>query len=59
MTTRTKDEWQAIMDAKSISSLSDADFRREHNISIQTFYARRHAMGLATPINRKRLFTSA
>ena len=57
MTTRTKEEWHAIMDARSKSTLSNADFCREHNIPIQTFYARRHAMGLATPMNKKRQLT--
>lgn len=35
MTTRTKDAWQAIMDAKVASPLSNADFCRQHDIPIQ------------------------
>ncbi|WP_171901043.1 IS66 family insertion sequence element accessory protein TnpA [Glaciecola punicea] len=45
MTTRTKDEWQAIMDAKAASPLSNVDFGRQHNIPIQTFYYQRNARG--------------
>jgi hypothetical protein len=59
MTTRTKDNWQAIMDARSSSSLSNADFCREHNISIQTFYYQRHVWGLSKPQNKKRLLATA
>jgi hypothetical protein len=53
MTTRTKDEWEAIMDAKAASPLSNVDFCRQHNIPIQTFYYQRNARGLARPQNKK------
>jgi hypothetical protein len=59
MTTRTKAEWQAIMDAKVASPLSNADFCRQHNIPIQTFYYQRHARGLCKPQNKKRLLATA
>jgi hypothetical protein len=58
MTTRTKDEWQAIMDAKAASPLSNADFCRQHNIPIQTFYYQRHARGLCKPQNKKQLLAA-
>jgi hypothetical protein len=59
MTTRTKDDWQAIMDARAASSLSNSDFCREHNIPIQTFYYQRHARGLCKPQNKKRQLAAA
>jgi hypothetical protein len=59
MTTRTKDNWQAIMDAKVSSSLSNADFCREHNISIQTFYYQRHVRSLCKAQNKKRPLAAA
>jgi hypothetical protein len=59
MTARTKDEWQAIMDAKAASPLSNVDFCRQHNIPIQTFYYQRHARCLCKPQNKKRLLATA
>jgi hypothetical protein len=53
MRTRTKDVWQAIMDAKAASPLSKVDFCRQHNIPIQTFYYQRHARGLCKPQSQK------
>jgi hypothetical protein len=46
MTTRTKDEWQAIMDAKAASPLFTVYLCRKHNIPIQTFYYQRQAFFL-------------
>lgn len=54
MVRRTPQEWQRIMDAHAKSNITTQEFCRQHNIHIQTFYARRHALGLATPLKRKR-----
>jgi hypothetical protein len=59
MTTRTKDDWQAIMDAKAASPLSNVDFCHQHNIPIQTFYYQRHARGLSKTQNKKRQLAAA
>ena len=59
MTTRTKDEWQAIMEAKAASPLSNVDFCRQRDIPIQTFYYQRHARGLSKFQNKKHVLATA
>lgn len=53
MVRRTPQEWQSIMVAHAKSNITTREFCRQHNIHIQTFYARRHALGLAAPLKRK------
>ena len=52
MTRRTKQQWQVLVDEHAQSGLSTRDFCQQHNIRLQTFYSRRHSLGLATPTKR-------
>lgn len=54
MTKRTIKQWQHIMQAHANYAGTTKQFCFEHNIPIQTFYSRRHAMGLATPMRSKK-----
>lgn len=54
MTTRTKEDWQTIMDLYAVFTGTTREFCRKHNIPQQGFYARRHSMGLSKPITPKR-----
>lgn len=47
MSRRTQAQWQAIIEQHVQSGLSPREFCAQQNIHLQTFYARRHAMGLA------------
>jgi hypothetical protein len=53
MTSRTKEDWLAIMELHASYSGTTKQFCLEHNIPQQSFYARRHAMGLSKPIKTK------
>jgi hypothetical protein len=53
MIKRTSQEWQTIMCEHAKSAVSTREFCRQHNIHVQTFYSKRHAMGLATPMKQK------
>lgn len=57
MTKRTKKEWQQIMQAHTEFAGTTKQFCQERNIPVQTFYSRRHAMGLATPMKTKKAAT--
>ena len=60
MTRRTKQQWQVLVEQQAQSGLTTRDFCRQHNIRLQTFYSRRHALGLATPTKRsKKIPTTA
>lgn len=54
MTKRTTKQWQQIMTAHAEFTGTNKQFCFEHNIPIQTFYSRRHAMGLSTPMGSKK-----
>jgi hypothetical protein len=54
MTRRTLKQWQQIMTAHAEFDGTTKQFCIEHNIHIQTFYSRRHAMGLAIPMSSKK-----
>lgn len=54
MTKRTLKQWQQIMTAHAEFDGTTKQFCIEHNIHIQTFYSRRHAMGLALPMGSKK-----
>lgn len=54
MTKRTTKQWQQIMKAHADFSGTTKQFCNEHNIPTQTFYSRRHYMGLSTPISSKK-----
>lgn len=47
---RTPKQWQQIMDAHAQFAGTTKEFCQQRNIHIQTFYSRRHAMGLASPM---------
>ena len=50
MTKRTPKQWQQIMDAHAQFAGTTKEFCQQRNIHTQTFYSRRHAMGLASPM---------
>jgi hypothetical protein len=52
MTRRTKQQWQVLVEQHAQSGLTTRDFCQQQNIHLQTFYSRRHALGLATPPKR-------
>lgn len=54
MTKRTTKQWQQIMQAHEEFAGTTKQFCFERNIPVQTFYSRRHAMGLATPMRSKK-----
>jgi hypothetical protein len=54
MSTRTKEDWQALMELHAAYSGTIKQFCLEHNIPQQSFYARRHTMGLSKPSTSKR-----
>jgi hypothetical protein len=54
MTKRTTKKWQGIMKAHAEYAGTTKQFCFEHNVPVQTFYSRRHAMGLATPMRSKK-----
>ena len=54
MTTRTKEDWQTIMDLYAAFAGTTKEFCHKHNIPQQSFYASRHRMGLSKPITPKR-----
>jgi hypothetical protein len=54
MTKRTIRQWQQIMQAHEEFAGTTKQFCFERNIPVQTFYSRRHAMGLATPMRSKK-----
>jgi hypothetical protein len=49
MIKRTKAQWQDICEQHAQSNLSIREFCEQQNIHLQTFYSRRHALGLAKP----------
>jgi hypothetical protein len=53
MTRRTKAQWQSIVEQHAQSALCTRALCEQHNIHLQTFYSRRHALGLATPRHNK------
>lgn len=57
MSRRTQAQWQAIIEQHVQSGLSPREFCAQHNIHLQTFYSRRHAMGLARSRYQKRKST--
>ncbi|MFT5924077.1 MAG: transposase-like protein [Paraglaciecola sp.] len=59
MTRRTKAQWQSIVEQYAQSTLSTRAFCEQHNIHLQTFYSRRHALGLAKPRHNKPKVTPA
>ena len=60
MTRRTKQQWQVLVEQHAQSGLTTRDFCQQQNIHLQTFYSRRHALGLATPPKRrKKVLTTA
>lgn len=50
MTKRTKAQWQTICEQHAQSGLSIREFCEQQSIHVQTFYSRRHALGLAKPV---------
>lgn len=52
MTKRTKTQWQTICEQHAQSGLSIREFCEQQSIHVQTFYSRRHALGLAKQNNR-------
>jgi hypothetical protein len=50
----TKQQWQVLVVQHAQSGLTTRDFCQQHNIHLQTFYSRRHALGLATPTKRSK-----
>lgn len=52
MIRRTKTQWQSIVEQHAQSDLSARAFCEQQDIHLQTFYSRRHALGLAKPIKR-------
>ncbi|WP_293763808.1 hypothetical protein [uncultured Paraglaciecola sp.] len=54
MARRTKQQWQVLVEQHAQSVLTTRDFCQQHNIHLQTFYSRRHALGLATPTKRSK-----
>ena len=52
MTRRTQAQWQSIVEQHTQSGLSPRAFCEQQDIHLQTFYSRRHALGLAKPIKR-------
>lgn len=54
MTKRTLKQWQQIMTAHAEFDGTTKQFCIEHNIPMQTFYSRRHSMGLSTTMNGKK-----
>jgi putative transposase len=52
MTKRTKTQWQTICEQQAQSGLSIREFCEQENIHAQTFYSRRHALGLAKPVKQ-------
>jgi hypothetical protein len=57
MTRRTQAQWQTIIEQHVQSGLSPREYCSQHNIHLQTFYSRRHAMGLANTRKYKRKTT--
>jgi hypothetical protein len=49
MIRRTKAQWQPLVEQQAQSELSARAFCEQRNIHLQTFYSRRHALGLAKP----------
>jgi hypothetical protein len=47
-----KEEWIDIITQQAKSKLNAREFCAHLDIHLQTFYARRHALGMATKINR-------
>ena len=54
MTKRTIKQWQHVMQAHAEFAGTTKQFCLDHKIPIQTFYSRRHAMGLTTPMKSKK-----
>jgi hypothetical protein len=54
MTKHTLKQWQHIMQAHVEFAGTTRQFCIDHNIPLQTFYSRRHAMGLSTPMKCKK-----
>ena len=54
MTKRTTKQWQDIMWAHAEYAGTTKQFCIEHSIPVQTFYSRRHSMGLAMPLHTKK-----
>lgn len=50
MPKRSPKQWQQIMDAHAQFAGTTKALCQQRNIHIQTFYSRRHAMGLASPM---------
>ena len=53
MVRRSKQQWQDVIQAFAKSGLSTKAFCLQHNIPLQTFYARRHSLGLTSPLTKK------
>lgn len=54
MPRRTKQQWRILVEQQAQSGLTPRDFCQQHNIHLQTFYSSRHALGLATPMQRSK-----
>lgn len=53
MTRRTQAQWQTIIEQYVQSGLTPREYCAQHNIHLQTFYSRRHALGLAKTRQRE------
>jgi hypothetical protein len=58
MTKSTKTQWQSICEQHAQSGLSIREFCEQQNIHVQTFYSRRHALGLAKPAKQNSKVTT-
>ncbi|WP_301002928.1 hypothetical protein [Pseudoalteromonas sp.] len=54
MIKRTKKQWQHIMQAHAEYTGTTKQFCAERKIPMQTFYSRRHAMGLSVSLQNKK-----
>jgi hypothetical protein len=59
MTRRTQAQWQTIIEQHVQSGLSPREYCSQHNIHLQTFYSRRHAMGCKRQMNPRSYLISA
>lgn len=49
MSRRTREQWQALIDEQQTSGLSISEYCRQHQIKLQSFYARRSALKKQSP----------
>jgi hypothetical protein len=54
MNKRSKKQWQHIMQMHAQYTGTTKQFCAEQKIPVQTFYSRRHAMGLSVPLQSKK-----